>query len=213
MESTRDRIRAANTNIDGDDQAMSENKKAEEKKGGGLATKAAIGLVLVGAGGGGVFALQQADIIGGGKAIAEDTTPKLVLKGQADPFAPPPGKDEAAGAVEVEGDGGNKYRTTYFSFSDDFTSNLQGSSGLVQLSLAASTHRDGRVLMWLKKHELAVRSAILIVLADTPEEEVLNPEGKKRLQRRIADAINNVLIEAEGFGGVENVYFRNFLVQ
>lgn len=192
---------------------MSEKKPAEGKKGGGLVTKAAIGLVLVGAGGGGVFALQQAGMLGGGKAVAEDTTPKLVLKGQPDPFAPPPGKGEGEGAVEVEGDGGNKYRTTYFSFSDDFTSNLQGSAGLVQMSLAASTHRDGRVLMWLKKHELAVRSAILIVLADTPEEEVLNPEGKKRLQRRIADAINNVLIEAEGFGGVENVYFRSFLVQ
>lgn len=193
---------------------MSEAKdKAEGKKGKGLIVKSAIGLLLVGVGGGGAFALQQSGMLGGGKAVAEDNTPKLILKGQKDPYAPPPAKGEEAGAVEIEGDGGSKYRTAYFSFTDDFTSNLQGSAGLVQISLAASTHRDGRVLMWLKKHELAARSAILIVLADTPEEEVLTPGGKEQLQKRLTDAINGVLIQAEGSGGVDDVYFRNFLVQ
>lgn len=193
---------------------MSDGKKtAEGKKGKGLIVKGAIGLVLIAVGGGGVFALQQSELIGGGRAVAEDNTPKLILKGQKDPYAPPPAKGEAEGVVDVEGDGGSKFRTAYFSFTDDFTSNLQGSAGLVQMSLAASTHRDGRILMWLKKHELAARSAVLIVLADTPEEEVLTPAGKDRLQKRLTDAINGVLIKAEGFGGVEDVYFKSFLVQ
>lgn len=192
---------------------QAKDKPEGKKKGKGLIVKAVIGLVLIGTGGGTVFALQQSGMIGGAKPVAEDNSPKLILKGQKDPYAPPPAKGEAEGVVEVEGDGGSKYRTAYFSFTDDFTSNLRGSAGLVQLSLAASTHYDGRVLMWLKKHELAVRSAILVVLADTPEEEVMTQEGKERLQKRLTDAINGVLTRAEGFGGVEDVYFRNFLVQ
>jgi flagellar FliL protein len=79
--------------------------------------------------------------------------------------------------------------------------------------LACSTRRDGRVLMWLKKHELAIRSAVLVVLADTPEEDAFTPEGKVRLAKRLTDAINKVLTETEGFGGVDRVYFKGFLVQ
>jgi len=114
---------------------------------------------------------------------------------------------------EVEGDGGSPFKTSYYNFSEDFTSNLKNSSALIQVSLACSTHRDGRVLMWLKKHELAVRSAMLEVLADTPEDDVNTIQGKERLQKRLADAINHVLTQEEGFGGVDNVYFKTFLVQ
>jgi len=67
--------------------------------------------------------------------------------------------------------------------------------------------------MWLKKHELAIRSAMLAVIADTPEEEVYTVEGKQRLQKRLAGAINRVLHETEGFGGIDAVYFRAFIVQ
>ncbi len=67
--------------------------------------------------------------------------------------------------------------------------------------------------MWLKKHELAIRSAVLVVLADTPEEDVFTPEGKERLQKRLTAAINQVLTDTEGFGGVDKVYFKSFLVQ
>jgi flagellar FliL protein len=81
------------------------------------------------------------------------------------------------------------------------------------MSLACSTRRDGRVLMWLKKHELAIRSRMLEVLADTPEEDVYTIEGKDRLQKRLTAAINKVLTDTEGFGGVDAVYFRSILVQ
>ena len=37
--------------------------------------------------------------------------------------------------------------------------------------------------------------------------------GKDRLQKRLTAAINKVLKDEEGFGGVDNVYFRSFLVQ
>jgi len=54
---------------------------------------------------------------------------------------------------------------------------------------------------------------MLAVLADTSEEDVQTPQGKEALQRRLAQAINKVLVETEGFGGVDAVYFKNFIIQ
>ena len=122
------------------------------------------------------------------------------------------GESAGSGGDEAES-GGSPYRVAYYNFADEFTSNLKGSDGLVQLSLAASTRRDGRVLQWLKKHERAIRSAVLVVLADTPEADVSSPDGKVHLQKRLTDAINHVLITNEGFGGIDAVYFKSFLVQ
>lgn len=190
------------------------DKEARPKKGKGLVMKLLIALVLIGLGGGGVFALVQAGVIGGGGEHAkEKDEPKLVRKGEEDPYAPKSEGKEGEAPAEVEGEGGSEYRTSYYNFSEDFTSNLRDSESLVQVSIACSTRRDGRVLMWLKKHELAIRSAILVVLADTPESEVIAPEGKQRLQQRITTAINQVLTRTEGFGGVDAVYFKSFLVQ
>ena len=189
-----------------------------KKKGKGLLVKLIIGLVLIGAGGGAVYGLVRSGMVGGGgeHAQAKETNePKLVKKGDEDPFAPKAegGEGGEGGGEEIDGDGGSAYRTSYYKFSDEFTSNLKNSSALMQLSLACSTRRDGRVLVWLKKHELAIRSQILVVLADTPEEDAYTPDGKVRLQKRLTGAINQVLIQTEGFGGVDQVYFKSFLVQ
>lgn len=192
------------------------DKSAKEGK--GKKSKGKLGVILgavglLGVGGGGMFGLVQAGVIGGGHASAkEDNSPRLVRKGEEDPYAPVADKKEE-GPAEVEGEGGDEYRTAYFTFGEEFTSNLKGSDALVQLSLAASTRRDGRVLMWLKKHELAIRSQLLAILADTPEEDVYTLAGKDHLQKRMTAAINKVLAQKEGFGGVDAVYFRNFIVQ
>jgi flagellar protein FliL len=189
-------------------------KEAKPKKGGGIVMKAVLALGLLGVGGGAAFGMMAAGVIGGGHEEKEDNKPKLIRKGEVDPYAP---KGEAAkegeGAPEVEGEGGSEYRTAYYSFSDEFTSNLKNSEALVQVALACSTRRDGRVLMWIKKHELAIRSSLLEVLADTPEEDVATIEGKDRLQKRMTAAINKVLTQTEGFGGVDDVYFKSFIIQ
>ncbi len=191
--------------------------EAKPKKGKGMVTKLLLGLGLIGAGGGGVFCMVNAGMIGGGgeHKAKEDNRPKLVKKGEEDPYAPKAegGHGEGEAAADVEGEGGSAYRTSYYNFTDEFTSNLRNSQALVQVSLAASTRRDGRVLLWMKKHELAIRSARLAVLADTPEEDASTIEGKGRLQKRLTAAINAVLTRTEGFGGVDAVYFKSFLVQ
>lgn len=191
-------------------------KKVDEaetpKKGGKI--KLVVGVVaLLAAGAGGTYGAVAAGLLGGNAADAGTNLPKPVAKGAEDPYAPPAGKEKEGGPEQVYGEGGSEYRTAYYSFEESFTSNLENSSRIVQLSLAASTRYDGRVVQWLKRHELAIRSAILVVLAATPEEDVYSVTGKRKLQQRLTTAINDVLVEKEGFGGVESVHFQTFLVQ
>lgn len=188
-------------------------EEGKAKKGGNKLILIGGAVALLAIGGGGGFAAIK--MMGGGAGQAkEDNSPKLIRKGQEDPYAAKKeGEGEGAGPVEVEGEGGDQYRTAYYTFADEFTSNLKDTSALVQMSIACSTRRDGRVLLWLKKHELAIRSRILTILADTPENDVSTVAGKDRLQKRMTAAINQVLTEKEGFGGVDAVYFRTFIVQ
>jgi flagellar FliL protein len=193
---------------------VSKKDKADApRKGKGLFKVLIFGMLLLGAGGGAVFALMASGIVGPEQAAAKDRRPQLVLKGEEDPYAPPPKKGAEEGQELVHGDGGSKYRTAYYTFDEDFTSNLKDTDALIQVSLAASTRRDGRVLMWLDEHKLAIRSKILVALADTPEDDIYSPAGKHRLQARLTKAVNDVLISQEGFGGVDDVFFRTFIVQ
>lgn len=188
-----------------------DDKDETAKPKGGMIKIVLGGVLLLVVGAGGAYGAFAAGLIGGADDSGPDV-PGLVRKGETDPYEPPAsgGKDE--GPV-VYGDGGSEYRTAYYSFSETFTSNLADSPALIQVELAVSTRRDGRVLQWVKNHELAIRSAILAQLAATPEEEIYAVEGKEALAKRLTDAINNVLEENEGFGGIEAVHFKGFLVQ
>ena len=195
---------------------MSNDKTSEEtvkKKKGGKLKLVLFSLVLLGAGGGGTYAAFASGMLGAHGAKEEDRNPKLVLKGEEDPypFVAEGGEKEAAPAIH--GGGGGKYRTAYYNFSDEFTSNLANGTALIQVSLAASTHYDGRVMMWLNEHETALRSRILAELAATSEEDLASIRGKEELQKRLTKVINETLEEREGFGGVDSVYFRSFIVQ
>ena len=183
-----------------------------KKKKGGFMKLLLIGVVLLGLGGGGTYAAFATGMIGDTGEAKKDTGPQYVLKGEEDPYAVKSGKKDEGGKA-VHGSGGSKYRTAYYEFQEEFTSNLAGGAHLVQISLAASTHKDGRVLMWIHDHELAIRSRILVELASTEIDDIASAEGKAALQKRLAGAINEELIAHEGFGGVDNVYFRSLIVQ
>ena len=182
-----------------------------KKKKGGFLKLLLMSVVLLGAGGGGTYAAFATGMLGGEHAEAKDTGPKFVLKGEEDPYEVVGEKEE--GGKVVHGTGGSKYRTAYYEFQEEFTSNLAGGMNLIQVSLAASTMKDGRVLMWLHDHELSIRSRILVELASTDASDVETAEGKTELQKRLTKAINEELIAHEGFGGVDNVYFRSLIIQ
>ena len=192
---------------------MSDAKAEDEeggKKGGG-AMKMIIGIVVaLAVGAGGAYGAFAAGLLGE-SGESGPNHPELVRKGDAEPY-PLPGGEKEEGAI-VHGEGGNEFRTAYYTFEESFTSNLADTPGLIQVELAASTQRDGRVLQWVHNHQLAIRSAILVQLAATPEADLYSVEGKEKLAKRLTGAINEVLEEKEGFGGVDNIHFKGLLVQ
>lgn len=192
---------------------------AAPKKKGGAMKWILIGsglIVLVGGGvGGGLYAANSGILGGGAKAEAADAdTPRLVPKSE-EIRAEAKGESEGGGKgmKTPTGSGGDKYASTYYALEKEFTSNLRESVHFIQVGVAISTPYDNRVIENLKTHELAVRSAVLMALGETGEDEVFTADGKQKLQKRLTAAINTVLKEKEGFGGVGNVYFTNFIVQ
>jgi len=197
-------------------------------------------IVLLGGGvGAGLYAAGSGMVGGGGKPAAHDdpNKPKLVPKseqkhpgaggeggeggegghgggeGAAEGGEGSEGGGEAHGAPTPEGHGGEPYASNYFAMEKEFTSNLQDSVHFIQIGLAVSTPYDDKVITNLKTNDIAIRSAILLTLGDTPEDQVFTGAGKAQLQKRLVATINQVLREKEGFGGISNVYFTTFVVQ
>lgn len=200
---------------------MADIVEEKPKKKGKLVKLIGIAVLLIALVGGGVGAgMYFAGSMGSAKAkdAPVDNTPRLVPKSEEVRVSAAEGSGsetsgEGAKKATPPGEGGAKYASTYYELDKDFTSNLQDSVHYVQVGIAVSTPYDQRVIDNLKTHEIAVRSAILMALGDATEDEVFTSEGKKHLQKRLAAAINQVLIQKEGFGGIGNVYFTNFVVQ
>ncbi|WP_260597337.1 flagellar basal body-associated FliL family protein [Sphingomonas endolithica] len=170
-------------------------------------------LVLVAGGvGGGLYATGYFPR-GAAHGVAEAPGPKLVPKAEQKRFTAGGEGAHDAGAAPPAGEGGDRYASNYYALDKEFTSNLQDSVHFIQIGLAVSTPYDDTVIDNIKTNEIAVRSSILMALGDTTEEQVFSTAGKKLLQARLAKAINATLKEKEGFGGVGNVYFTNFVVQ
>ena len=201
---------------------------AAPKKKGKLGKMLVMGLgviVLLGGGvGAGLYAASAGLVGGGGHAEVDDGKPKLVPKseqkrgGAAEGEGGHGGGEEASsghgeGKAVPSGGHGDRFASNYYAMEKEFTSNLQDSVHMVQVGVAISTPYDDTVIENLKTNEVAVRSAVLLALGDTSEEQVFSSQGKTLLQKRIAKAINDTLEQKEGFGGVSNVYFTNFVVQ
>ena len=195
------------------EQTPAPRKKGKKK----LVMMALVLLVLIGGGAGaGIYASRSGMIGAGAAKAAEPAGPKLVPKseqkrggGEGD------GHDEAAssGKAPPSGSGGDKYASNYYPMEKEFTSNLQDSAHFVQVGIAVSTPYDDSVVANLRTNDIAVRSAILMALGDTTEEQVFTSDGKRQLQARITKAINDTLKQKEGFGGISNTYFTSFVVQ
>ena len=103
--------------------------------------------------------------------------------------------------------------TSYYTFPDNFTTNLKGSKAFLQISVGVSTQYDETVMENVELHQLALRSEILGAVSEFAVEEIEGKTGRDDLSARIKDAINVKLEELEGFGGVEGVFFTSFVLQ
>ena len=103
--------------------------------------------------------------------------------------------------------------TSYYTFPDNFTTNLKGSKAFLQISVGVSTQYDETVMENVELHQLALRSEILSAVSEFAVEEIEGKDGRDALANKIKDAVNNKLELLEGFGGVEGVFFTSFVLQ
>jgi len=176
----------------------------------------ALALIGAGAGAGIYFGALSAH-----EAKPEDHYPKLVERSDGEEAPAAEGEDKEAapkvGTVSVPNDkfkvDPRKYEVTYFAIPDAFTTNLADGSGFLQAGISLSTFYDGKVINNIKRQAVPIRSVVLMVLAEQDPALLSTSQGKQRLQRQLTAAINDVLREKEGFGGIDNVYFTSLVIQ
>lgn len=164
-------------------------------------------LIAVLGGGGAAGGFYAAGMIGGDHEEPEDPNkPKIIMKdGTA------VSEKEAQNSIPKAAS--SAFKVTYHQIEQPFTSNLSNSDSFAQLSLAVSTFYDERVFENVTNHEIAIRSAILMELGQQDPIELEAPEGKLKFKKKLRDVINETLKEKTGFGGIEDVYFTNMVVQ
>jgi flagellar FliL protein len=103
--------------------------------------------------------------------------------------------------------------TSYYTFADNFTTNLNKSKQFLQISVGVSTQYDETVIENVEKHQMALRSEVLGVMGTYSVDDIDGKIGRDNLANSIKDAINVKLLDLEGFGGVEGVHFTSFVLQ
>jgi len=106
-----------------------------------------------------------------------------------------------------------RFEYTYFQLEREFLVNLSGSKKVMSVQIALMTRYDERVIENVKKHEFALRSAIMDAMRMTTEADLAKPDFRKDLAKKVADVMNTLLEKYEDFGGVEEINFTNFIVQ
>ena len=103
--------------------------------------------------------------------------------------------------------------TSYYTFADNFTTNLNKSKQFLQVSVGVSTQYDETVIENVEKHQMALRSEVLGVIGTYSVDDIDGKIGRYNRANSIKDAINVKLLDLEGFGGVEGVHFTSFVLQ
>jgi len=185
---------------------------APPKKKGGKKKKLILLLlvVLLGAGGG-YYAMYGLPGSGGGHAEEEEHAeqPQLVVKDGVSEAAAERGR----AAARTGRPDPRVFKTTYIPLEGNFTSNLRGGDAFVQVGLGLSTFYDDHVKENVERNMMAIRSAIILALSEADPVEITTLTGKEALKNALKDAINRVLTNREGFGGIDDVYFTSFVTQ
>ena len=183
--------------------------KKARKKGGKLKKLILllVALIVIGGGAaGGYFAM------GGFRHHADEPNPdlpQLVVKEGV--------SDEAAAAARERARNGHPdprvFQSTYLPLEGNFTSNLRGGDAFVQVGLGISTYYDTHVTENVTRNMMAIRSAVILTISEADPIEITTLQGKQRLKESLRNAINAVLTNREGFGGIDEVYFTSFVTQ
>jgi len=126
----------------------------------------------------------------------------------AKPGAEPPTKQLVANDADNQ-----RWKYNYYTLEKPLLSNLTGSRKVMQVQVTIMTHYDDRVIKNIKTHELPIRAAMLDVMRLNTEADINQADFRKALAENLRLTINSLLEKYEGFGGVEEVSFTEFVVQ
>jgi flagellar FliL protein len=122
-------------------------------------------------------------------------------------------KVEAPSKIKKEAPEATRFEKNYLQLDKELMTNITGSKKVMVVQVALMTHYDTRVFDNVKKHEFALRSAMLDVMRQTTEAEVTKPDFRKELATKLKDVMNELLEKFEDFGGIEDVFFTSFVMQ
>ena len=83
----------------------------------------------------------------------------------------------------------------------------------MQVQIGIMTHYDEKVITNVETHEMALRHRILAAMSQVTEEDASDPDFRKNLAQIIKIEMNSLLEEYEDFGGIEEVFFTDFVMQ
>ena len=109
--------------------------------------------------------------------------------------------------------GGAGYVQTYHELTRPFIANLSNSKKVMQITIAVMTQYEAQVTENVDKHEFAIRSVVLDIMRQVSDSDIIQPDFRVELAERVRLGINSVLERWENFGGIEEVYFTEFVIQ
>ena len=145
----------------------------------------------------------------GPEEVAEEQISALETEAAAaaDEVAKQPAK------IQLEAPAVEKFETVYYELEREFLGNVANSRKVMQIKLAIMTHYDEQVIANIEKHSFAIRSQVLDIMRQVTEQDIDQPDFRVNMAEDIRLAMNATLEEFEDFGGVEKVYFNEFIVQ
>jgi flagellar FliL protein len=106
-----------------------------------------------------------------------------------------------------------RFEQSYFQLPKPLVANVANSRKVMQGTVAIMTHYDERVVANVEKHDFPLRFAMLAVMRRVTESEISGPDFQTNLAASLKMEMNAVLESLEDFGGIEAVYFTEFVVQ
>ena len=106
-----------------------------------------------------------------------------------------------------------KFKKSYKEIKKSFVSNIKNSRKVMQVQIGVMTHYDEKVITNVETHEMALRHRILAAMSQVTEEDASDPDFRKNLAQIIKIEMNSLLEEYEDFGGIEEVFFTDFVMQ
>lgn len=142
------------------------------------------------------------------EAAAHEKVDELEKEAEEAHKATPEGPSKVAKEAEA-----TRFENTYLQIDKEFMTNITNSKKVMVVQVAVMTHYDSRVFDNVKKHEFAIRSAVLDVMRQSTEADVAKPDFRTELAAKIKVVMNEMLMKYEDFGGIEDVFFTSFVMQ